>query len=219
MKTRLNILGFIAALLMVSAVVMKSNHLPGTEIAMVLSGLAMSIYLPFFFLYKPVELKSSEKNRTAVLGAVSASVINLGINFKFMHWPGAGVLLVLGLTTFALVFIPLLLGKKFRSGVSTRKLLMNCLGASGVTLFALGVLFKIMHWPGASMMLIASVPTLFLGYFLLYMTDPSVDNDMKTRYLRKAFMAVIVCCVVTSFILVALNRPWFSSPPQQIAEK
>ncbi|MFL5765208.1 MAG: GldL-related protein [Bacteroidia bacterium] len=219
MKTRLNILGFIAALLMISTVVMKSNHFPGAGIAMVLSGFALSIYLPFFFLYKPVELASSEKNRTALIGAISASVINLGINFKFMHWPGAGVMLVLGLTTFALVFIPLLLGKKFRAGISERKLLMNSLGASGVTLFALGILFKIMHWPGASLMLIASVPVLFLGYFLMYMTDPTVDKDMKTRYLRKAFMSVIIGCVVASFVLVALNKPWYPPTPAELAEK
>ena len=173
MKKSLNVVGFIAALLMFSTVVMKSNHLPGAEIVMVLSGVAVSIYLPFFLLYKPGEESNAKKNTVGVLGAISASILNLGITFKFMHWPGAGVMIVLGLTSFALIFIPMLLRKKLKGEPSERKTAMNTLGASGLTLFALGLLFKIQYWPGASVMLGLSVFLLFFGYFLMYMSDKS----------------------------------------------
>ena len=77
MKKSLNVVGFIAALLVFSTVVMKSNHLPGAGIVMVLSGVAVSIYLPFFLLYKPGEASNSEKNTAGVVGAISASILNL----------------------------------------------------------------------------------------------------------------------------------------------
>jgi hypothetical protein len=186
---------------------------------MVLAGAALSIYLPFFLLYKPGEAASKEKNRVGITGAVGASVLNLGITFKFMHWPGANVMLILGLSSFALLFIPLLLRKKLKEGTSERNTLMNTLGASGLTLFSLGILFKIMHWPGASVMLLMSVLFLFPGYFLMYLTDRSIEPESKTRYLRKAFISVIIGCVVASFILVALNKPWLSPTPQELAKK
>lgn len=208
MKKSLNVVGFIAALLMFSTVVMKSNHLPGAGVIMALAGFGLSVYLPFFLLYKSGEESNSEKNVAGVIGAISASVLNLGITFKFQHWPGAGVMIVLGLASFALIFIPMLLKKKLKGEPSERKTLMNTLGASGLTLFALGLLFKIMHWPGAAVMLGVSVLLLFFGYFLMYMSDKTINAEEKTNYLRKAFFSVIIGSIVASLILVSLNKPW-----------
>jgi len=41
-----------------------------------------------------------------VSGALSFSLVALGILFKIQHWPGASILLVLGLGINALIFIP-----------------------------------------------------------------------------------------------------------------
>lgn len=215
MKKGLNTVGFIAALLMFTTVIMKTNHLPGAAISMVLAGLAVSIYLPFLLLYKPGEESTAKTNRVGWLGALSASVINLALLFKFQHWPGAGILLVVGLVAFGLVFIPLLLRKKMQEDSSARRTLMNVSGATGLTLFSLGILFKIQHWPGAALMICSSVLFLFFGYFLMYLTDRSIDPVAKMRYLRKAFVSVMIGCVVTSFIMVALNKPLSAAPAQQ----
>ena len=217
MKKSLNIVGFIAALLMFTSVVMKINHLPGAGPSMAIAGFGLSIYLPFFLLYKPSEESNATKNRSGIIGAVAASILNLGITFKFQHWPGAGVMIVLGLTTFALVFIPMALRKKLKEEFSERKTLMNTLGASGLTLFTLGVLFKLQHWPGAAVMLVLSVFFLFFGYFLMYLTDKTIDKEEKTSYLRKSFLSVILGCVVTSLIMVALNKPFLQPPPPETA--
>lgn len=219
MKKSLNIVGFIAALLLFATVVMKSNHLPGAGIAMVLSGVAISVYLPFFLLYKPGTEAGTGKSTAGIIGAISASVINLGITFKFQHWPGAGVMVVLGLSTFALVFMPLLLKEKFRAESSERKTLMNTLGASGLTLFSLGLLFKIQHWPGAAVMLGLSVIFLFFGYFAMYLSDKSIDAEVKTAYLRKAFFSIIIGSIVATFILLDLNRPLNKAPQQAMMEE
>jgi MFS family permease len=207
MKKASNIVGFIAALLLFATVVMKSNHLPGAGIAMALSGFAISAYLPFFILYNPNGEIDKRKRRAKILGAIAAALINLAITFKFQHWPGANVMLVLGLLSFALIFIPMLLKQKLKEENTERQTLMNTLGATGLTLFSLGLLFKIMHWPGASVMLGLSVFFLFFGYFLLYLLDKNIDSDVKTAYLRKAFFSIIIGSIVATFILLDLNRP------------
>ena len=215
MKKSLNLVGYIAALLMLTTVVMKGNHLPGAGIVMVLAGVAVSIYLPFFLLYKPGSPVAVGSDVVGLIGAASASVINLSITFKFQHWPGAGMLLTIGLASFALIFLPLLLLKKRKEEKGQgRRMIMNLLGMAGLALFALGLLFKIMHWPGASVMLLLSVPLLFFGYFLLYLSDPSVDAEAKTVYLRKAFLSVIIGSVVSTLILLALNKPYFAPSPE-----
>jgi hypothetical protein len=217
MKKSINFVGYIAGLLMFTTVVMKINHFPGAGLAMVLAGVGLSIYLPFFLLYKPGEESNIRTNKVGITGAISASIINLAITFKFQHWPGTGVLMTLGLVSFALIFIPMLLRKKMKEENSERNAIMNTLGATGLTLFSLGILFKIMHWPGAAIMLTLSVFFLFFGYFLMYLTDPSIEKEVKTGYLRKAFLSVIIGCIVTSLMMVALNKPYFSPTPQEVA--
>ncbi len=42
-----------------------------------------------------------------ISGAVVASLTTLGVLFKTMYWPGANVMLVLGLGILAFIFIPI----------------------------------------------------------------------------------------------------------------
>ena len=46
------------------------------------------------------------KKLAFISGAVVGSLLALGILFKIMHWPGAGILLVLSIGFFSLVFVP-----------------------------------------------------------------------------------------------------------------
>lgn len=39
-------------------------------------------------------------------GAISSSLALLGLLFKIQHWPGASIMLILGIGGLALVFIP-----------------------------------------------------------------------------------------------------------------
>lgn len=204
MKKTINIVGFAAALLFFASIVMKINHFPGAGVAMALAGFALSIYLPFFLLYK----RGNGLGSAAIVGSISASLINLGITFKFQHWPGAGVMLVLGLTSFALIFVPMLLRHRLKEESTDRRTFMNTCGAMGLTLFSLGLLFKIMHWPGAAIMLTLSVGFLFIGYFLLYLLDKSIDVEVKTNYLRKAFFTMIMGGLVATLIMLDLQRAW-----------
>jgi len=215
MKKSINIIGFIAAFLLLGTVAMKSNHLPGAGICMALSGFAISLYLPFFLLYRPGN--EHVKNSAGVVGAIAASMVNLGVTFKFQHWPGAGPLLVVGLTTFALIFLPMLLKRKIKNEPSARKAFMNACGALGLSMFALGLLFKIQHWPYASVLLGLSVFVLFFGYFLLYLLDSSIEAEAKTLYLRKAFFSIIIGSIVATFILLDLGKPFRPQPPEQVS--
>jgi hypothetical protein len=46
------------------------------------------------------------KQLAFISGALSISLTGLGIIFKIMHWPGASILLALGLGLFAILFVP-----------------------------------------------------------------------------------------------------------------
>lgn len=47
------------------------------------------------------------KLATYIIGTLSSMLFIIGILFKIQHWPGAGVLLTLGLGIFGIIFIPI----------------------------------------------------------------------------------------------------------------
>ena len=49
-----------------------------------------------------------------ISGIISAYYITFGSSFKIQHWPGAGVLLSISITFFALFFIPAALLNNFK---------------------------------------------------------------------------------------------------------
>jgi len=47
-------------------------------------------------------------------GCLSVSATSMGILFKAMHWPGANILTVIGISTIALVFAPSFFTYKYK---------------------------------------------------------------------------------------------------------
>ncbi|MBL0328210.1 MAG: hypothetical protein IPP64_02015 [Bacteroidetes bacterium] len=80
-------------------------------------------------------------------GFFSVTTIILGSLFKLMHWPGAGAMLVLGIGSLALIFIPLMFILKTKDESSKRDKLILGLGSLIGICLCLATLFTVMHWP------------------------------------------------------------------------
>lgn len=104
------------------------------------------------------------KKVTTISGIFSAIVLNIGIIFKYMHWPGAAVCILLGILSMAFVFLPLVLIMRNRDTTSTREKIVNSLGFVLAITLSLHVLFKVMHWPGANILI--NVTGLLLAGFI-----------------------------------------------------
>ena len=48
------------------------------------------------------------KKLAFITGALSFSLSALGTLFKIVHWPGANILLVIGIGLFSLIFVPVI---------------------------------------------------------------------------------------------------------------
>ena len=89
-----------------------------------------------------------------IVGAVFA----IGVLFKFMHWPGAGEILVVSLSGLSIALMEYAFRNR-KSKLLTLDIICPLLGV----VYVLGVLFKVMHWPGAGIMLIVSIIGLSFG--------------------------------------------------------
>lgn len=107
--------------------------------------------------------------KTLMYSGLLASVFTLiGSLFKIMHWPGAGVSLLLGIGIFSLLFLPLMIVLKFRDEEIRQDKVVMSFGLLIGMLTSFGFLFKIMHWPYANIMLQSGLMTFTFLYVPVY---------------------------------------------------
>jgi hypothetical protein len=110
MKQKIYILGLAAALIINIGLVFKINHWPAAGILLTL-GILMLV-----FVFIPVALKNHYRvegsNQNLILYIVtwlSCFIIFMGMLFKIMHWPHAGLALLIALPFPYVVFLPVFL--------------------------------------------------------------------------------------------------------------
>lgn len=115
---------------------------------------------------------------SAIAGTVLLGFASL---FKIQHWAGAGMMMTLGALILAFLFMPSALGVLWKETHNRRRIMLFISSFLASTLFILGTLFKIQHWPGAGWILLlalASAVLLLLPSVLVYLIS---DQDRRTR--------------------------------------
>lgn len=136
-------------------------------------------------------------------GALSVGAFVAGSLFKFMYWPGASILLTLGIATFSLLFLPLLFILKAREARSGADKAVVGIGVFVGVLFTLAILFIVQHWPGANIMLFGSIGlaafVLLPAYFFTGIRRPETK-------LNTILMSIILVGIIgLQFTLVRLR--------------
>ena len=129
----------------------------------------------------------SNNTEKAVIG-----IALVGTFFKLQHWPGASILLVIGLSSLAMLYFPL--GFYFLTDKSEK--IAAVVSGLFLSLVPLGIMFKVQHWPGASAMLTAAMITAPLVYLALFFMRKKAQPDSLPFYnsmlLRTTFLIIIL---------------------------
>ncbi len=145
----------------------------------------------------------SMKKIMYVSGMSASFLMIAGIIFKFMHWPGAAVMLVLSIPVISLVFLPLFFILKVREKQDVRDKMMTGVGAIPAIFISMGTLFKIMHWPGANVLggIAIAIMVVFIPvYFFTGIRKPEKKAD--------TIVTSILMVIGTGLFLTLLNaRP------------
>ena len=91
------------------------------------------------------------------IALITTFLIVSGSLFKIMHLPGAAVMIIIGSFSFAFLFIPLIILKKFKEESFLKDQIIYSLGIILGTVLGLGFIFKIMHWPMATVLMLSSI--------------------------------------------------------------
>lgn len=126
-------------------------------------------------------------------GSFSAAAMILGILFKFMHWPGASMFIILGIGASSLIFLPLLFILKSKDRHETKDKIILGLGILAGILLSLSILFKVMHWPWA--MILGYVAIILIGLVLLpiFFITGIKNPENKINTIAISIVMIMVC--------------------------
>lgn len=129
------------------------------------------------------------------IGGMSALILlGFATVFKINHWPGAGIMLLVGFFLMCFVFFPTALYVMNKeSKMKGKNIVFASVFIGGIT-FMLGTLFKVQHWPGAgSLLMVGDVILLFLFIpsLLYYKMNSTTDRKKMQVYFLGALSLML----------------------------
>ncbi|MGB0178063.1 MAG: hypothetical protein ACPF9D_12915, partial [Owenweeksia sp.] len=140
------------------------------------------------------------KKISSLVGIVGSIIACTGGLFKIAHWPGANFMLLSGIAAIVLMYLPLLIVIKFRETESTLLKFSYLAGLFGAMVNGIGVVFRLLHFPGANVLIISSLLIIGLIFIPIYFTHAYRLAENKLSSL--AFAGVLF---VTLFLLYGLT--------------
>lgn len=141
------------------------------------------------------------KNKMYIFGIVLLMLFTLGAFFKINHFAGAAIMISLSLLLFSLVYCPIALANAYRA--ERKHAFIYIIGGITIAINFIGALFKILHWPGAGLMLTLAI----IAPFVLFLPAYLVYRGKKETRSMKSFILVLFLLVYISAMdaLMALN--------------
>jgi len=134
------------------------------------------------------------KKQLQLFSLISIVVLFTGVIFKVMHWPGAAVIITLGAFTGILFLVFLLSSGSISIGTEKNSIL---LGSIAMIIVLAAFVFKIMHWPGANVMIIlAHIGLLISSIVIFYDGYKETDNSKKNMKLFYSFTIFILMIIL-----------------------
>ncbi len=143
------------------------------------------------------------KEKKYILGLISIGTLVLGAVFKVNHWPAAGIMITIGTLLVVFAFLPLALISNYRIEKNRANLPLYYTTWVTCLIVMSAMLFKIMHWPGAGILVVVSLPFPFVVFLpvYLYVTSKNKNYNMYNM----VFVLFLLAVQAMFAALLALN--------------
>ena len=158
MKNTMKISGIAGTIMFGFATLFKIQHWPPASAMMVLGAFILAfIFMPSALVVLWKETHNKKRLFLFLSGFITGMLFIFGTLFKIQHWPVAGYILSLSVISAIFFFIPSVLLNRLADPDNKPKRMIYILGTIGAILYIAGTLFKIQHWPLASLFMILAL--------------------------------------------------------------
>lgn len=150
------------------------------------------------------QIDHSENNKALFSNPAESIIISfavVGAMFKVMHWPGANIIIMLTLSALALVYFPF--GFHFLGKPEVRK--PAILSGFVMSLIPIGIMFKIMHWPGAGVLLVSAAAAAPILVLVLVFMRRNATADTVQWYNSMLLRTVLVNALLFIMMLIRMH--------------
>lgn len=145
------------------------------------------------------------KKTVQISGLLSALLLLIGNIFKTFHLPGAALIITLSIILFVICFIPLHTVKTFNSDNTLARKMRITFGNLLAAIAVIGVLFKIMHWPMANILMTSSISLFVIGYIPLNIIKAIRSEKDITDKIRTILGNVVVAFFATGVLFKIMH--------------
>ncbi len=151
------------------------------------------------------------KKSNYISGIIALCLVLIATIFKINHLPGASILLIVGLGSMALVFLPMVYLQLLKS--TNDKLLKLVYHMAFISFFVdfIGMIFKVNHFSGAAILLYIGLPLPFIAFlpaYMYYHNRRKLKTDMSFSGI---LLFMIYLGVFSSFLALSVSRTVLNS--------
>lgn len=143
------------------------------------------------------------RQKVYIFGVITALIIFTGTIFKVNHFPGAGILLTVGVVTLVLFFLPAALMNSYKSSGTRQNLSLYIVTYLTCFVVFTGMLFKIQHWPYAGLFLTIALPFPYVVFLPVFIRVTSKDKNFNIY--NTVFVLLLLAVNSVFSVLLALN--------------
>lgn len=133
-----------------------------------------------------------------------AIIFLIGLLLKLCGVPGAAILMVLTSFITSMLYFPMAFYFFSDRTLKTQNIALSIVGGMALALIPIGILFKIMFWPGAIIGMLISIPVTFILLVVTFFLYKSSGPELHTYY--KNYLTRITFWLAMAFIFSFMSR-------------
>jgi hypothetical protein len=146
------------------------------------------------------------KQKIYIFGVITALVIFAGTIFKINHFAGAGILFTVGLVTLVLLFLPVALINHYKAEGNRQNLPLYIVTWLTCFVVFMAMLFKIMHWPFAGILLTIALPFPYVVFLPVFLIVTARNKNFSIYNTVFVLMLLVINSVFSGLLSLNVSR-------------
>ena len=139
------------------------------------------------------------KKSMNIFGMVGSGLLLVGSIMKVLHLVAANEMLVLGAASLVFGYLPLMLVLSLKNTDTFLGKLRNISGYAGGTAIIVGILLKVLHWPGANEMILFGLFAFLLIFIPLFIRTIQKDTLIKIHPVTSSVFLIAIISLFFAF--------------------